>query len=156
MKCPNLTEMFGDRYYVNVEESHKAERGTEIKRSVDPWLLILPGKYGHCFPWSESRLAVSVDGHPIIAGRVSKLPCVQAEQDGDFGELTASFRCEDFDTIDEIVRFRRRMVLSDAERERRRQLITSVRPVKNAVQEPKEPRSRRSGCLHSSEAEIGR
>ena len=125
--CPNLKELFGDRYRVKVEESHHAERGTEVKRNVDPWLLLIPGQYGHCFPWSETRLAVSVDGHTIIAKRIARLPCVQVEQDGDFGELTASFLCQDFDTIDEIVHFRRRMQLSDAEKERRTNQLREFR-----------------------------
>ena len=130
MKCPNLKELFGDRYRVIVEESHQAERGTEIKRAVDPWLLVIPGKYGHCFPWSDSRLAVSVDGHTRIAKRIAGLAYVLVEQDGDFGEMTASFQCGDFDTIDEIMGFRRKMQLSDTEKERRRNLVSHARDCK--------------------------
>ena len=92
--------------------------------------MLFSGKYGHCFPWSETRLAVSVDGHTRIAKRIARLPCVQIEQDGDFGELTASFQCADFDTIDEIIHFRRRILLSEAEKERRRDLITHARACK--------------------------
>ena len=135
--CPNLKELFGDRFRVVVEESYYADTGNEKRVAVDPWLLLIPGKHGHCFPWSETRLAVSVDGHTGIAKRIARLPCVQVEQDGDFGELTASFQCADFDTIDEIIHFRRRILLSDAEKERRRQLMAVLNSREERSSEPR-------------------
>ena len=103
---------------MSVEESYFADTGNEHRVKVDPWLLLIRGRYGHIFPWSVDRIAVSVDGHTNIAGRIQRMPCVRVEQHGSFGELTASFLTEDFDTVAEIVHPYRRRQVSDAERER--------------------------------------
>ena len=107
MECPNLRELFGEAYRLAFEESYHAEHG-ENARVDDPWLQTIPGRFGHVFPWSEKLLAVSVDGHPKIASVVRKLDFCQVEQDGDFGELSASFPIEKFAEIAKIIRAHRR------------------------------------------------
>jgi hypothetical protein len=62
-----------------------------------------------------SRLAVSVDGHPLVARKVAALPCVTVTQDGDDG-LTAVFELADFDAVAALVHPRRKRVLSEANR----------------------------------------
>ena len=107
MKCVNLRERFGDRYKVRCEESYYADRGAGARKE-DPWLMILLGRYGHIFPWGGTTLAASVDGHPMIAGRVRRMDCCRVVQDGDFGELTVAFDVEHFDRVAKVMRARRR------------------------------------------------
>lgn len=115
--CVNLKDLFGDRYRVAYEESYYAERG-ENGRLPQPELLLIPGRVGHVFPWDHERLAVSVDGHPKIAGMVKRLSFVEVVQDGDFGELTATFLVDHFPKVADIVHLRRRRQISDEQRAR--------------------------------------
>ena len=115
--CINLKERFGQQYRVTYEESYYADRGVGA-RATDPWLMIVPCRFGHIFPHGGDRLAASVDGHPNVAGALRRLPCCRVHQDGDFGELTVLFDVADFDKVVQIMRPRRRRQVSAAERER--------------------------------------
>lgn len=119
MECVNLRERFGEQYHVRYEESYSI--GGAVR--CDPWLQIIPCKYGHIFPHGGETLAVSVDGHPNIARKIAALCCCKVHQDGDFGELTALFDVSAFGLVAGIIRPRRRIQLSDEERERRRVLL---------------------------------
>ncbi len=117
--CINLKEQFGRRFRVEHEESYVAEHGENAFRD-DPWLQIIPCRYGHIFPHGDDTLAVSVDGHPNVAGKIRRLACCRIHQDGDFGELTALFNLADFDRVARIMHPRRRRQVSDEERDRLR------------------------------------
>ena len=110
----NLQDDFGDRYRVTYEESYFVERSRQTV--VDPWLMIIPCRFGHIFPHGDDILAASVDGFPKIAGRLRRLAGVHIHQDGDFGELTVLFPVGTFDTVAEIMRPRRRRQLTDQQR----------------------------------------
>jgi len=47
--CINLKELLGRRYRVTYEESYRADHGPGA-RTADPWLMIVPCRYGHIFP----------------------------------------------------------------------------------------------------------
>jgi len=115
----NLRERFGRRYRVEHEESYVADHGVGA-RVNDPWLQIIPCRFGHVFPHGGSTLAASVDGFPKIAGRLKRLSCCRVHQDGDFGELTVRFDVADFAKVARIMRPRRRRQVSLRERERLR------------------------------------
>jgi len=115
----NLRERFGRRFRVEYEESYHAERGADA-RADDPWLMIIPCRFGHIFPHGGSTLAASVDGFPKIAGRLKRLACCRVHHDGDFGELTVLFDVADFAKVARIMRPRRRRQVSPRERERLR------------------------------------
>ena len=66
--CVNLRECYGARYRVAYEASYHADHGPGA-RAPDPWLMIVPCRFGHLFPHGGSTLAASVDGFPKIAGR---------------------------------------------------------------------------------------
>lgn len=121
MDCTNLKERFGRRYRVEYEESYYAEHG-DGARVEDPWLMIVPCRYGHVFPWGGSTLAASVDGYPKVAGRLRRLRCCRVVQDGDFGELTATFDVAEFPKVAKVMRPRRRRQISQQERERLRHI----------------------------------
>lgn len=86
-ECINLEERFGQRFKVVYEESYYTER--TMNSLVDPWLMVIPCRYGHIFPHGGNTLAASVDGHTRIAGLLRCLPCCKVHQDGDGGELTS-------------------------------------------------------------------
>ena len=115
--CIDLRGRFGRRYRVGYDESYAAERGANA-RIHDPWLMIIPCRFGHILPHGGSTLAVSVDGFPKIAGRLKRLGCCRVHQDGDFGELTVLFDVADFAKVARIMRPRRRRQVSPQERER--------------------------------------
>ncbi len=117
--CINLKNRFGGRYRVVYEESFRADRGVRT-RLEDPWLMIVPCRYGHIFPHDGSLLAASVDGHPNVAGVLRRLRCCRFHQDGDFGELTVLFNLVDFDKVAAIMRPRCRRQVSESEHERLR------------------------------------
>ncbi len=118
MECVNLKDRFGRRFKVEYEESYYDERTKHTLE--DPWLMIVPCRYGHIFPHGGSLLAASVDGHPNVAGVLRRLRCCQVHQDGDFGELTVVFDVADFDKVAAIMKPRRRRQVSEEERERLR------------------------------------
>jgi len=119
MEAINLKRRFYRRYRVTYEESYWAEYGPGA-RVEDPWLMILLCRYGHIYPHGGQMLAVSVDGHPNVAGRLRRLSCCRVHQDGDFEELAVIFDVADFAQVAEIMRPRRRRQVSPAERERLR------------------------------------
>jgi len=100
MKCVNLKNAFGKKYRIALEEPNM--------RSDDPWVQIIPCRYGHIFPHGGKLLAASVDGHPGVAGRLRKLRCCRVHQDGDFGELTVVFDIADFEKVAKVMRPRQR------------------------------------------------
>jgi hypothetical protein len=115
--CINLKRQLGRRYRIEYEESYFAQYGPHA-RVEDPWLMIVPGRYGHIFPHGGNLLAASVDGHPNVAGALRKLQCCRVHQDGDFGEVTVLFEVGDFDKVAKIIRPRRRRQVSAQERHR--------------------------------------
>ena len=104
----------------------------------DPWLMILLCRYGHLFPWGGDLLAASVDGHPNVAGRLRRLKCCQVVQDGEFGELTATFHVKDFDRMAEVMRARRRPRPALAP-ERRQELADRIRNINRQRQRESDP-----------------
>lgn len=106
-KCIDLAERFGRRYRVEYEESYFAEYGPRAQVD-DPWLKVLACRYGEIVPWGGDTLAASVDGHPVVAGRLRRLECCRVVQDGDFGELTVAFHVADFRKVARVMRPRLR------------------------------------------------
>ena len=103
--CPNLKELFGDRYKVSYEPSYFAEHG-QRGRAEAPWLQVIEcvGGKGHFFPWSETELAVSVD-KPGAVRKVRKLACCKCVQDGDPDDgSTFAFLLADFPKLIAIMR----------------------------------------------------
>jgi hypothetical protein len=106
--CINLREKFGRRFRIEREEG--------CGRIDDPWLLIIPCRFGHIFPHGGNTLAASVDAHPNIAGMLRRLPCCRIHQDGAFGELTVLFDIADFAKVARIMRPRRRRQVSESQK----------------------------------------
>lgn len=98
--CLNLRSRYGDRYVIKFEESRQG-------RERDRWLMVIPCKLGHVFPFGGTKLAASVDGHPKLARKIAALPGCRVHQDGSDG-MTIVFDAEHFDAVAKIMRPKRR------------------------------------------------
>ncbi|HEY2411582.1 MAG TPA: hypothetical protein VGI40_05045 [Pirellulaceae bacterium] len=117
--CVDLRQIAGDCYRIDLDEAHTAERGSGC-RAADAWLLVVPCRFGHVFPWGKVRLAVSTNGRGPTAQRLAGLPFVRVEQAADDG-FTLSFAADRFDEIAAIVkplRLAGRRAMSADERKR--------------------------------------
>jgi hypothetical protein len=114
-ECIDLAEQFGRRYRVEYEESYFAQYGRRA-RVNDPWLKVLVCRHGEIYPFGGNTLAASVDGHPKLAGRLRRLGCCRVVQDGDLGELTATFDVVDFRKVAKVMRPRLRRELTAEQR----------------------------------------
>jgi hypothetical protein len=108
--CIDLKVHFGNRYRTQYEESYYAERG-ESARVHDPWLVVIPCKYGHIYPHGGEYLAASTTHRGAIANQLAALSCVRVVQDGDDG-LNAVFHIGDFDQVAAVMKPKRRRKLS--------------------------------------------
>ena len=73
-------------------------------------------RYGHVYPHGGNLLAASIDGFPKVASRLRRLKCCRVHQDGDLGELTATFDAADLPKVAKIIRPRGRRQLSARQR----------------------------------------
>ena len=139
----NLRRRFGRRFKVKYEPAYEAEHGRGA-RVEDPWLMVLPCRYGHLYPFGGTLLAASVDGHPNVAGVLRRLRCCRIHQDGDFGELTVVFDVADFPKVAKIMKPRRRRVLSEEARQALLQASQATRfqPPRHGVESDLEARPR--------------
>ncbi|MCX7424735.1 MAG: hypothetical protein NTW96_03770 [Planctomycetia bacterium] len=133
VECIDLEARFGRRYRIDREESYHAQHGPGARRR-DPWLSIIPCRFGHLYPFGGDLLAASVDGYPKVAGRLRKLDCCRIHQDGDGGELTVVFHVDALARVARIIRPRRRPRLSP---ERRAELAEQMRGINQKT--PQDP-----------------
>jgi hypothetical protein len=118
--CINLRERFGKRFRIRYEESYRAQYGPRAW-TPDPWLMIIPCRHGHVFPWGGDKLAASTNRRGGIARNIMALPGVTVHQDGSDG-ITAVFHVDRFEAVAAIMLPKRRRVASEAEKERLRHL----------------------------------
>ena len=119
MKCVNLQKRFGREFRIEYEESYYAERTK--KTLEDPWLMIMLCQHGHICPWGDNLLAACTDKNGSVANRLRKHPLITITQDADDG-VNALFDVKHFDEIAAIMKPKRRRQVSEAERERLRQM----------------------------------
>jgi hypothetical protein len=146
--CINLKERFGRRFKVEYEASYLADRG-DGARAADPWLMIVPCRYGHIYPHGGNLLAASVDGYPKVAGVLRRLACCRVYQDGDFGELTVLFDVADFGRVAKVMRPRRRRQVTAEQRE------TLIARLKDGQDRRTQGDFRPRPCVPASQVTIG-
>ena len=122
----DLKSLAGNKYRVTIESSYYADTGSAQKRNRDPYLWLVVGRHGDVFLWSPELLAVSTHKRGGIAGRLMELPCTTVVQDGQDG-LTMTFPAQYLDTVADLVKLRRRPVLSE---ERRAELSERMRSIR--------------------------
>ena len=112
--CINLKKLAGRRYRLGYDESYYAERGRGA-RADDPWLLTMPCRLGHIFPWGSETLAASTNSRGRTAGNLTKLGSTTVVQDGDDG-VTVTFPVERFAEVARLMKPRRRRRMSPESR----------------------------------------
>ena len=122
----DLKSLAGDKFRVTIESSYYAETGSAQKRNRDPYLWLVVGRHGDVFMWSPELLAVSTHKRGGIASRLRELPCTTVVQDGQDG-LTMTFPAQYLDTVADLVKSRRRPVLSE---ERRAELSARMKSIR--------------------------
>jgi hypothetical protein len=116
MDCVNLKQPFGKQYRVCYEESYYAQYGPRA-RTDDPWLQIIPCRYGHIYPHGGDLLAASTNKAGLTARRLKALAGVTVHQDGDDG-VTVLFPIEMFPAVAALMHpKRRRKPLTEAQLE---------------------------------------
>ena len=110
MTCINLRDMFGDRFKVTYDKAYHAEHG-ERGRTIDTWLMVVPCRYGHIFPYGGAQLAAFTGGKKTM-NRLAKLDCCRVLQHGD-GEMVVTLDVKDAETVFGILKPRRRRRLGD-------------------------------------------
>lgn len=107
--CPNLQELFGDKYQIVWDESRPT-------RSDDPWYQQIACKWGHICPSGPNELLACIDGFPKYARHLRKLSCCTIVQDGDSGEVSALFSLKDFKKVARVMKPRRKCQLTDEQK----------------------------------------
>lgn len=130
MESINLKELYGDKYKIG----HDPAAELEPNGRKDPWLFIIPCRYGHIYPYSDKLLAVWAEGR-IIRQRIRRrFPKLENPNWGDDGEAIFLFPVVMFDGIAEIVKPKRKRQLS---REHREKLVSAgtkaLRRHKNSI-----------------------
>ncbi|MFO0899840.1 MAG: hypothetical protein U0836_20610 [Pirellulales bacterium] len=109
--CIDLKSAYGRRYRIGTDPAAGS-------RNTDPWLWVIPCRYGEIHPQGGNRLAAWTDRAGRIAAELKRLPCVEVLQDGDDG-ATVAFDVVDFKQVAAIIRpKRRRKPLTQEQRDR--------------------------------------
>ena len=114
-ECVNLMERFGEQYKITFDPAYDPKH--RPRELLDPWMMTVACRPGVIYPYGGTELAIEVDGHRFVRAALSKLPCCREHQRGDdCGSFI--FDVEDFDSVAEVVKPKRRKQISEAERAR--------------------------------------
>jgi len=72
MDCVDLKALVGKKFRLGRDPAYGAQYGKR-SRVEDPWLLIIPCKYGEIYPPGKETLAFSSNGRGPVAKRVAAL-----------------------------------------------------------------------------------
>jgi hypothetical protein len=102
--CVNLKAQFGDPYRIALESSHApGER-------IDPWHYIIPGRYGHVYPFGGELLCVYTD-HRRVKTALKAVLGGQIWQEGDW-ELVVKFHVSEWKPYFRAIRCNRKRRIS--------------------------------------------
>lgn len=121
MQPINLKELFGNKYRIEHDPAAAYEQGG--KR--DPWLFIIPCKYGHIYPHSDKLLAVWIDGSNIRKRFMDAFPDLECVNWSDTGEAIFLFPPGIFEGIAKILKPKKRPGVRKLSPEHREKLTTA-------------------------------
>ena len=117
--CTNLMERFGDRFKIGFDPAYDPKHRPKDK--LAPWYLVIPCQRDEIYPHGGDTLIAEVEDRPITRNRLTSLDCTSVHQEGDHF-AAFRFHVDDFDAVAEIVLPRKRRQVSEAEKERLRNL----------------------------------
>ena len=146
VNCINLRHRFGKRWRVGIDESYKAETGSNKNANTDPWNWKLLGSHGHIYPHGGEMLGVAIDGHRTICLRLKAEPWVVETQHGDDG-INAIFHVDDIEKAAEYAKLykRRSSVVSEAFKEASKESMARIQELRRAKSQEIDPVSRPDG-----------
>src|SRR5262245_39309974 len=95
MTCVNLRETFGERFQIDHDEARR--------RGDDPWLQVIPCRYGHIYPHGGNLLGIATKSRGRIAASLARMEGVEVVQDGDDG-INATFPIQLFPKVAALVK----------------------------------------------------
>jgi hypothetical protein len=113
--CVNLLEPYGDRYKVAYDPAY--DPFNVPRDRLDPWMMVLPCRYGEIYPHGGGMLAVFTHARQHVPQRLAEIPGTRLYTDGDDGK-TFLFPVGVFGQVAEVVRPRKRRRLSQEQRRR--------------------------------------
>lgn len=116
MKTIDLTEHFGRKYRIAMEEGYYAQYGPRA-RVDDPHYQIIPGARGHVYAWDSERLAASTNTPGSTATKLKALPYAEIWQDGSDGS-TVLFPPDHLNEVAGLLKLRLRRQVTDQDRRR--------------------------------------
>lgn len=108
--CVNLKDTFGSQFRIIYDPV------SGPKPSKDPWMMMIPCKYGEIYPHGGTRLTFECRSGKII-GQLRRHPKFTIKQDGD-GEASFLFEADDLPLLEDELQPKKRRVVSEAQRER--------------------------------------
>lgn len=101
----------------SIAEKHgfrKAWDGAREGISRDPWMMTIPGRYGHVYVWSEDSIAFSTTRHRAMK-LVDQIDGAVVLQDGDDG-MNVSFQVEYLKLVGKRLQLRKKRKLNAQQR----------------------------------------
>jgi hypothetical protein len=121
----NLRQHFGRRFKVVYAEDYGVQYGPRAT-TQDPWYMEIPCQNGTIGPWDEGHLVACTRTAGPVVQRLKALPFVQVHQDGTDG-VNVVFPVDRFEEVAEILKPRRRRVLSPEARQAAAERLASYR-----------------------------
>lgn len=107
--CINLKSVFGGTYRIALDESHQPGE------TLDPWLFLIPGRYGHVYPYGGELLCAYTD-RPKLKKILKAIPGADVWQEGDT-ELIVRFHVTRSDPVFKALKLQRKKKASPAQLE---------------------------------------
>jgi hypothetical protein len=106
---------FGKRFKIEFDPAYDPTHRPADR--LDPWMMVIPCERGTIYPQGDDRLAAEVEGRAPTRRKLQGLKGVAVIQDGD-DFLAVTFNVTDFGKIAQILKPRRKRVLTAEQRER--------------------------------------
>ena len=113
VKCIDLKKMYGKRFKISLDDAAQYE----VNGRNDPWMFMIPCKYGHIYPISDEYLGFYCESKNIKTRICREQPDIELVQDADV-EGVFKFPPQKMEVIAKYARPKRKRQVSEKERKR--------------------------------------